>query len=199
MVTLIHKPLYIKMKYISKFTSILAILGIFSHSLHAEDLSAQAAEALEAGDAKTAVSLYEDAIKADSENATLQTDYANALAVRINEVNFMTQGMIAGKMLKAYRRSVELDPNHVVGWIGLCRYYINAPAIAGGSADKAEEFAQEVMKLLPQQGHVEMGLVAEKRGEKDSAIEHFEKALALNPEHGEAKYHLERLTKAEEA
>ncbi len=183
------------MKNIKKILTTAVVLIGFNLTCFAENagtLAAEAAEKLKTGDAKAAVSLYEDAVKADPENATLQTDYAQALTVRINEVNFMAQGMIASKMLKAYRRSVEIDPDHIAGWIGLCRYYINAPAIAGGSADKAEKYAQEVMNRMPFLGHVEMGLVAQKRGETNVSIEHFKKALELNPNHGEARYHLDR-------
>ena len=122
---------------------------------------------------------------------------ANALTVRINEVNFMAKGMIAGKMLKAYQRSVEIDPNHIVGWIGQCRYYLNAPPIAGGSVDKAETYAREVLNRVPFLGHVEMGLVEEKRGNLEA--EHFSAALADQPEHGEAVAGLKRVTAEAEA
>lgn len=158
------------------------------------ELAAQAAAALEAQDAKTAVALYEQAVAADPDNPELLTTYANALAVRINEVNFMAKGMIAGKMLKAYQRSVEIDPDHVVGWIGQSRYYLNAPPIAGGSADKAETYAKEVLRLVPFLGHVELGLVAEKRGNLEAAAEHFRASLADQPEHREALAGLARVT-----
>lgn len=191
------------MKHISKFLLIGALFGVLGLSLasaeSADDLAAQAAEALKAKEAKTAVSLYEQAIAADPENAQLLTDYANALAVRINEVNFMAKGMIAGKMLKAYERSVEIDPNHVTGWIGQCRYYLNAPPIAGGSADKAEKYAQEVLTLIPFLGNTEMGLVEEKRGNHDKAADYFRASLADNPDYGEAKAGLERVTQTEDA
>ena len=126
-----------------------------------------AADALTAKDSKNAIALFEQAIAADPANAPLMTDYAQALTVRINEFNFMAKGMIAGKMLKAYKTSVEIDPNHIVGWIGLSRYYLNAPPIAGGSADKAETYAKEVLARVPFLGNVEMGLVEEKRGNNE--------------------------------
>jgi tetratricopeptide (TPR) repeat protein len=154
------------------------------------------AEALKAKDTKTAVSLYEQAVAADPENAELLTDYAGSPTVRIGEVNFMAQGMVAGfKMLKAYQRSVEIDPTHVSGWIGLSRYYLNAPPIAGGSADKAEKYAREVLALVPFLGNTEMGLVEEKRGNNDKAAEYFQASLDENPDYGEAKAGLERVTK----
>ena len=120
-------------------------------------------------DSKNAIALFEQAIAADPANAPLMTDYAQALTVRINEFNFMAKGMIAGKMLKAYKTSVEIDPNHIVGWIGLSRYYLNAPPIAGGSADKAETYAKEILARVPFLGNVEMGLVEEKRGNNEKA------------------------------
>ena len=133
------------------------------------ELRTQAADALTAKDSKNAIALFEQAIAADPANAPLMTDYAQALNVRINEFNFMAKGMIAGKMLKAYKTSVEIDPNHIVGWIGLSRYYLNAPPIAGGSADKAETYAKEILARVPFLGNVEMGLVEEKRGNNEKA------------------------------
>ncbi|WP_221029438.1 tetratricopeptide repeat protein [Actomonas aquatica] len=156
-------------------------------------LPEQAAAALEAGETKDAVKLYEKAIKASPDDAQLQTDYAQALGVRIGQVNFMAQGFIASKMLKAYERSVEIDPDHLTGWIGLCRYYLNAPAIAGGSADKAETYAKEVHQRVAWLGEVELGLVAEKRGDLDAAKTHFEAALAAKPGYPEATKALERI------
>ena len=176
-------------KYIS------VLLLILAPALLAEpSLREQAAATLKAGDAKAAIGLYEQALKATPDDASLQTDYAQALGVRIGEVNFMAQGFIASKMLKAYQRSVEIDPDHLTGWIGLCRYYLNAPPIAGGSADKAETYAKEVHARVPWLGEVELGLVAEKRGDKETAATHFRAALAEQPEHGEAIAGLERVT-----
>jgi tetratricopeptide (TPR) repeat protein len=201
MVTLYSKHLIIIMKNTTKLVLFVALLGGFIHlstgaegPVNATELATQAQAALAAGDAKGAIKLYEKAIEADPNDPALMTDYANALTVRVGQVNFMAQGMIASKMLKAYKRSVEIDPNHVTGWIGQCRYYLNAPAIAGGSADKAEKYANEVMARVPFLGHVELGLVAEKRGDKTKAAEHFQAALDLMPDHGEAIAGLQRVT-----
>ena len=51
--------------------------------------------------------------------------------------------------------SVEIDPDHLPGYIGLSRYYQSAPAIAGGSMEKAieldpkRESAQQALATLP--------------------------------------------------
>ncbi len=173
----------------------LLLLVLTSSLLTAADsLRQQAAAALADGDAKQAVALYEKALEAAPADASLHTDYAAALAVRIGQVNFMAQGFVAAKMLQAYERSVEIDPNHLTGWIGLCRYYLNAPPIAGGSADKAERYARKVHARVPWLGEVELGLVAEKRGNKEAAATHFRTALADHPDHAEAIAGLQRVT-----
>ena len=55
------------------------------------------------------------------------------------------------------------------------------------------------MALVPFLGNVEMGLVEEKRGNKEKAAEYFRASLADQPDHGEAKAGLERVTKEAEA
>ena len=190
------------MKCIIKFALILVVIAGFTLVVRAEDaptagdLVGQAGALLAAQDSKGAIKLYEDAIKADPTNAELQTLYARTLSVRINEVNFMAKGMIAGKMLKAYQTSVELNPDHVEGWIGLSRYYLNAPPIAGGSLEKATTYANEVKKRVSWLGEVELGLITEKAGDKAAAAGHFQAALDGNP-HGEAIAGLKRVTAAE--
>jgi Tfp pilus assembly protein PilF len=60
--------------------------------------------------------------------------------------------------------------------------------------DKATDYANEVKKRLAWLGEVELGLIAEKRGDKAAAADHFRAALAGNPQHGEAIAALERVT-----
>ena len=195
------------MKPIRKLALLVALFTGFILTAYADDaatptptvpeLVAQANELLAADDAKGAVKLYEQAVKAKPTDAKLQTDYAMALSVRINQVNFMAKGMIAGKMLNAYNTAVELDPTHVTGWIGLSRYYHNAPPIAGGSLEKATSYANKVMELVPFLGEVELALIAEKGGDKAAAADHFRASLEGNPNHGEAIAGLKRVTATE--
>jgi Tfp pilus assembly protein PilF len=52
-----------------------------------------------------------------------------------------------------------------------------------------------VLALVPFLGNTEMGLVEEKRGNNDKAAEYFQASLDENPDYGEAKAGLERVTK----
>ena len=128
---------------------------------------------------KEAVELLERAVAAQPDRAELQSQLGTALSQRIGEVSFVHQAMISGKMRAAFEKSLALDPNHVPGLVGLARYYTNAPAIAGGSLEKAEEYAREVEKRDAFGGAFEMGLIRE-HGEKwAEAAAYYRQAVAL--------------------
>lgn len=137
---------------------------------------------LEQDKAKEAVDLLERATKAAPNQADLHVQLGNALAQRISEVNIMQKGMLAGKMRAAYEKAVELDPSNVAGWAGLSQYFANAPAIVGGSLEKAEGFAKEVEKRDAYQGALLRGSVEAKKGQVDAAAQQFRRAGELKPQ-----------------
>ena len=53
------------------------------------------------------------------------------------------------EMLGSLRRAIELDPGLTEAYHWLVGYYLNAPPIAGGSVDKAEETARQLAELDP--------------------------------------------------
>ena len=130
---------------------------------------------------KEAVAAYEQATKLDATKPDYFSSLGIALSQRMGELSFIQQAMTAGKMKKAFEKSVALDPKHVAGLIGLCRYYANAPEIAGGSLEKAKEFAGQVATLVPFLGEMEYGNIAEKGEDYTAALGHYEAALKLNP------------------
>ena len=123
---------------------VLSALALAADQAAADALIAQSREAMAAQDHKQALELARQATVAAPDYAKAFSHLGTAYALRIGEVNFMNQAMMSGQMLGAYEKSVELDRNHISGYIGLARYYSNAPAIAGGSLDKAESYAREV-------------------------------------------------------
>jgi Flp pilus assembly protein TadD len=115
----------------------------------------------------------------------------------------MQMATLSGKLKKAFQKSVELDPNHVSGLIGLTRFYTNAPEIAGGSLEKAAEFAARVQQLDPFLGEIELGRVAEKGENYADALAHYEAAAKLKPDNAGLQYacgqQLARLERKDEA
>ena len=171
-------------------------------ALKANDLAKAAAllEPLTGADAKDAAAFYtlsqvrlaqhnaEDAVvqaeKATTLDATKPAYFSQlgaALGQRIGEVDFIGRAVMSGKLRKAFAKAVELDPNDLGGLIGLARFYTNAPEIAGGSVEKAKEFARRVQRLNPFLGEIELGNIADRDEQDAEALGHFEAAAKLNP------------------
>jgi Flp pilus assembly protein TadD len=131
---------------------------------------------------KEAVAAYEQATRLDATQPEYFSALGIALSQRMGEMNFMQQAMVAGKMKKAFEKSVELDPKHLAGLIGLARYYTNAPEIAGGSLEKAKEFAARIAALVPFLGETEFGNIAEKGEDFAGALVRYEAALRSRPD-----------------
>jgi Flp pilus assembly protein TadD len=145
-------------------------------------------ERLQQKNAKEAVEFAEQATQADPAKPEYFSQLGIALSQRMNEVNFMQMVLMSGKLKKAFEKSVALDPNHVAGLIGLARYYTNAPEIAGGSLEKAAEFAARVQKLNPFLGELELGRVAERAEDFAGALTHYDTAAKLKPNNAGLQY-----------
>ncbi len=133
---------------------------------------------------KEAVALADQAVAAQPNRADYQSNLGVILSQRTGEVSFMQQALLAGRMLGAFKKSVALDPNHLPGYIGLARYYTNAPAIAGGSRETAEKYAHEVEQRVPQLGTLELAYIAEHFDDAPRAFGLFAKAAATDPNNG---------------
>lgn len=131
--------------------------------------------------ANEAVAAFEKATVLDSTRPEYFSQLGIAISMKMQGANFMVQAVTAPKMKKAFEKAVALDPNHIGGLIGLARYYSNAPEIAGGSLEKAAEFATRVQKLNPSLGESELGRIAERGEDFASALGHYEAADKLRP------------------
>jgi Flp pilus assembly protein TadD len=139
-------------------------------------------ERLQQINTKEAVGFAEQAVKADPTKAEYFSQLGMALGQRMGEIGFMQQAMMSGKLRKAFEKSVEHDPNHVAGLIGLARYYTNAPEIAGGSFVKAAAYATRVRQLNPLLGELELANIANKDEKYAEALAHYEAAATLKPD-----------------
>lgn len=128
-----------------------------------------------------AIALLETATKMDATKAEYFSLLGSAIGQQMGQASAMQRAMLAGKLRKAFAKSVELDANHLPGLIGLARFYMNAPEIAGGSAAKAAEFAERVKRLNPALGEQELATIAEHEDQLPEALTHLEAAAKLMP------------------
>jgi tetratricopeptide (TPR) repeat protein len=134
--------------------------------------------------AKDAVELMERAVAAQPNRADLQAQLGDALGQRMGEVSFFKRPSMGGKMREAFERSIALDPLHVPALIGLTKCCLYAPAIGGGSATKAEEYARRAQKLDPVYGSYWLGQTLERQERWSDAAQAYRQGLAAQDQHG---------------
>ena len=136
---------------------------------------------------KDAVAAYEQAAKLDPTKAEYFAALGGALGQYMEELNFMQQAMLAGKLKQAFEKAVELDPQNIAGLIGLSRYYANVPEIAGGSVEKAKQFALRLQQSDPFLGEIELGNVLGHDEQYAEALAHYQAAAKLKPQNANAQ------------
>ncbi len=94
-----------------------------------------------------AVEQLEQAVDLNPNNAVYQFRYGSALGEKAQNAGVLKQALLAPKIKKAFKRSVELNPQNARARVALAQYYLVAPSIMGG--DEAEGWKQldEAVKL----------------------------------------------------
>jgi tetratricopeptide (TPR) repeat protein len=85
------------------------------------------------------------------------------------QANPLQQAALAPKIRKAFEKTVALDPTHVQGRVGLVNFYIRAPAIMGGSLDKAYAHVQILIGLDEVEGRLLLARFYEKTQQLEAA------------------------------
>lgn len=117
---------------------------------------------------------FEAAIDANDQVADYHNWYGNTLGTIAGEASFFKQATLAPKMKAAWERALELDPKSIEARQSLILYYQQAPAIAGGSTDKALELANEIVKLKPAEGHRQLGNIYYRQEKYTEAEKEFQ-------------------------
>lgn len=112
---------------------------------------------------------FEEAIELENNNADYNFWLGQAYSYDIVESSIFTQAFLAPKILDQFEKTVELDPNHVYGHVGLANFYLQAPAIAGGDIDKALEQGYILLQLDEQEGRIILANAYLEKEQPDSA------------------------------
>lgn len=105
----------------------------------------------------------------------------NAYGNRIGQVGKFSQATMAPKLRRAFERALELDPDLHEARTALLEYYLQAPAIVGGSVAKAKAQVAELQRRDPPRGHYALGRVAQHEERLDEARRHYLAAYAARP------------------
>lgn len=137
---------------------------------------------LQQGKASEAVDAAERAVSLGPDHAQAHYWLGNAYGQRLGQVGMLRQAVLAPKLRDAFLRALELDPEIHEARLNLMEYYLQAPAIAGGSVDKARAQAAELARRDPPRGHYARGRLAMHDGDAAAATKAFVAAYQARPE-----------------
>lgn len=106
-----------------------------------------------------AIECYEKIKKQHPQNANYHYKYGGALGMKAKESNkFAALGMI-DDVENAFLTAAKLDKTHIDTRWALVMFYIEIPAIIGGSEKKAQVYANELMQLSKVDGYLSKGYI----------------------------------------
>ena len=130
--------------------------------------------------AQDAVDAFDRAIRLDPEQSRFHFWLAEALVRRIDEVPFFLKLTIANRMRTAYEEATRLDPEDLQALISVARFHAAAPAMAGGSLEKAAAHLEAIRQRDPALAHVTQGLSHEQLGQLEAAESELRAAVELD-------------------
>lgn len=87
--------------------------------------------------------------------------YGGCLGMKAKEANkFAALGMI-GDVKDNFEKAIALNPKHIEARWALIQLYLELPGIVGGSERKAQNYANELIKISPVDGYLAKGHIAE--------------------------------------
>jgi Tfp pilus assembly protein PilF len=128
-------------------------------------------------DVDEAVDELEKAVDINPNNADYQFRYGAALGEKTQNAGMIKKAFLAPKVKNAFKRAVELNPQHAQARIALAQYYLVAPSIMGGDETEGWNQLDEAIKLDEIQGRtVKASFLA--RAKKSDEAENEYKMLA---------------------
>ena len=115
---------------------------------------------------------FERAVELDPGSSEKQQWLGRCLGFVAARGSFLKMTAMAPKIRRAFERAVDLDPDNVEARLDLLEYYVQAPAIMGGSHEKARRQADEIARRDKMRGYRAEGRIEDHE-------KHFEAALAL--------------------
>lgn len=137
------------------------------------------------GDLETAAEYMEEAVGMDDTSSLYHQKLGEYYGTLAGSASIFKQMGLAKKSKSNFERAVELDGSNLDARSGLLTYYLQAPGIAGGSEEKAEEQAIEIGRQDPARGHFAMAQVRAAQGDEEAAEREYRIATEVAPENSD--------------
>ena len=173
------------------------------HAQAFEELMKIGRAQLDSNKADDAAKTFEKALKVNPQSANAHLQLGNALGSIAQKANVLRQGYLAKRVQSEFEKAVQLDGRLVDAREGLMQFYLQAPAIMGGSVGKAREQAAAIVTLSPYRGHFAEANIANHDKDPLGAEKAFRSAFDAFPDSSRALTSLTTLlsnnNRAEEA
>jgi tetratricopeptide (TPR) repeat protein len=116
--------------------------------------------------------------------------YGGVLGLKSKEGGKWVAIRLIGDMKESFEKALVLNPKHIEARWAMIEYYLQVPALFGGSEKKAQRYADELMKLSPVDGYLSKAHIDEYFERYKSAEKNYIKAIEL----GGSKNTYERLS-----
>lgn len=108
-----------------------------------------------------AVPYYLKLTKWKPDNAEFYYKYGGALGMQAKESNKFKALTLLDDVKAAFKKTIQLNPNHIGARWALLEIYIQLPGFVGGSESKAKNYAEELLKISPIDGFLSKGHIEE--------------------------------------
>jgi len=164
------------------------VLALSPSILVAQD-TVRARSAYEQGRAAMRERNFDDAVKAFERAVELNpqiSDYhlwlGHGYTRQLATANFIRKGIIGRRIGAEYGKAVELDPSSIPAAEARLDFFLEAPAIAGGGADKATAEAERIRALSPYHGGFAQAKIAEKAKDWQRAEREYRSLVRAYPD-----------------
>ena len=155
-------------------------------AMAAGELRSQGEALLRAGDVEGATTMLERAVAEVPGDAAAHQLLAAAYGRQAASGSVFAKMRLAGKAREHLERAVELAPDALEYRESLLQFYAQAPAIAGGGADKAREQAAEIARRDPVRGLLAQATVLRHEDKPGEAVAAYRQAYKARPDDGRA-------------
>lgn len=133
------------------------------------------------GKTDEAVSLAEQAVKADPNKAKYHLQLADVLSDQAQTAGMFKKISLAGRIHSELDTAVRLEPKNPDCLFGLMLFYQEAPGIAGGSKQKAQQEAEEIGRIDASRGYLAQARLARANKQNDKLEELYLDAVKADP------------------
>ncbi|MFT4111441.1 tetratricopeptide repeat protein [Silvibacterium sp.] len=119
------------------------------------------------------------AVRLSPQNSNFHLWLGRAYGEKASRVNFVTAYKIAKLTREEFEAAASLDPHNGEALSDVGQFYIEAPAVLGGGASKAQAVAQQLQAYAPIRAHELLARIAEQKKDYGTAEQEFRQRVTL--------------------